>query len=76
MKSIRIGPMIAHPADHDVRRPRVAIYVEPRDVWVGVYVAWEAVYICPLPMIVIRWARGPRYVAPAPSAFVDPWADS
>lgn len=36
---------------------RLAIYVEPRDIWVGVYVAPQAVYVCPLPMLVVRWSR-------------------
>lgn len=36
---------------------RLSVYLEPRDVWVGVYVARHAVYVCPLPMLVIRWMR-------------------
>jgi hypothetical protein len=36
---------------------RVQVYIEPRDLWVGVYIAPEAVYACPLPMLVIRWSR-------------------
>lgn len=36
---------------------RVELYVEPRDLWIGVYVAPAAVYVCPLPMLVIRWSR-------------------
>lgn len=36
---------------------RLSVYVEPGDVWVGVYVAPGAVYVCPLPMLVVRWAR-------------------
>jgi hypothetical protein len=39
-------------------RGRVEIYLEPRDIWVGVYVAEDAVYVCPLPMMVIRVSRG------------------
>lgn len=37
---------------------RLSVYVEPRDVWVGVYVAPTAVYVCPLPLLVIKWDRG------------------
>jgi hypothetical protein len=37
---------------------RLAVYVEPRDVWVGAYVAADAVYVCPLPLLVFRWTRG------------------
>ena len=40
-----------------LQRGRLAIYFEPRDIWVGVYVAYTAVYVCPLPMVVIRWTR-------------------
>ena len=36
---------------------RIRIYIELRDIWVGVYVAPNAVYFCPLPMLVIRWSR-------------------
>jgi hypothetical protein len=40
-----------------VRFGRLALYVEPRDAWVGVYVAPDAVYVCPLPFLVARWTR-------------------
>lgn len=46
-----------------LRLGRLAIYVEPRDIWVGVYVAAAgvgesgAIYVCPLPMLVLRWSR-------------------
>jgi hypothetical protein len=33
------------------------VYFEKRDAWVGVYVASDAVYVCLLPFIVIRWMR-------------------
>lgn len=36
---------------------RLALYLEPRDAWVGVYVAPAAVYVCPLPFVVVRWVR-------------------
>ena len=36
---------------------RLRVYIEPRDAWVGVYVAPRAVYVCPLPFLVIRWQR-------------------
>lgn len=36
---------------------RLAVYVEPRDIWIGAYVATNAVYVCPLPLLVIRWSR-------------------
>jgi hypothetical protein len=36
---------------------RLSIYFEPRDVWAGVFVAPAAVYVCPIPCLVLRWAR-------------------
>jgi hypothetical protein len=36
---------------------RIQVYIEPRDLWVGAYVAPEAVYVCLLPVLVIRWSR-------------------
>lgn len=40
------------------RRPgRLSVYVELRDLWVGAFVASTAVYVCPLPCLVIRWQR-------------------
>lgn len=36
---------------------RLALYVEPRDAWIGVYVAPDAVYVCPLPFLVAKWTR-------------------
>lgn len=36
---------------------RLQVYAEPRDWWVGVYVAPAAVYVCPLPCLVLRWSR-------------------
>ena len=36
---------------------RLKVYIEPRDIWVGAYVAPHAIYVCPLPFLVIRWER-------------------
>lgn len=36
---------------------RLSVYIEPRDWWVGVYVAPGAVFVCPLPTLVFRWQR-------------------
>lgn len=36
---------------------RLSVYVEPRDAWVGVYVAPRAVYVCVLPFLVLKWRR-------------------
>ncbi|WP_433364258.1 hypothetical protein [Streptosporangium sp. CA-115845] len=44
-------------ADRRLRIGRFSIYVEPRDIWVGVYIAPAAVYICPLPLLVLKWDR-------------------
>jgi hypothetical protein len=40
-----------------VPRLRLQVYLDPRDVWVGAYIAPVAVYVCPLPCLVLRWAR-------------------
>ena len=34
---------------------RLRVYLERRDAWIGCYVANDAVYVCPLPFVVIRW---------------------
>lgn len=39
---------------------RVQVYFEPRDVWVGVYVAVDAVYVLLVPCLVVRWRRAAR----------------
>ena len=36
---------------------RLQVYIEPRDVWVGAYIASDAVYVLPLPLCVFRWQR-------------------
>jgi len=36
----------------------VQIYIEPRDAWIGVYVAPHAVFVCPLPFLVVKVRRG------------------
>lgn len=40
-----------------IRFGRLAIYIEPRDVWIGIYVAPTAVYVLFLPFVVLRWNR-------------------
>lgn len=35
----------------------VFIYIEPRDIWVGAYVAPRWVYVCLLPLLVIKVKR-------------------
>lgn len=30
---------------------------QPRDMWVGVYIARSDIYVCLVPMLVIRWRR-------------------
>jgi hypothetical protein len=42
------------------KRGRVEIYPEPRDIWVGIYVAEDAIYVCPIPFLVIRVSRGSK----------------
>lgn len=42
-------------------RGRVEVYLEPRDIWIGVYVDPNAIYVCPLPFVVFRVSRGARW---------------
>ena len=42
------------------RRGRLWVIFEPRDGWVGFYVARKAVYVCLLPCLVVKWERKPR----------------
>jgi hypothetical protein len=46
-------------SDRRLRLGRLQIYIEPRDAWVGVYVARDAVYVLLVPFLVLRWARRP-----------------
>lgn len=39
---------------------RLVIYIEPVDIWIGVYVSDTHVYVCPLPLLVIRFERRSR----------------
>lgn len=39
---------------------RLQLYIEPRDIWFGAYVAPDAVYVCPVPLVVFRWDRAGR----------------
>jgi hypothetical protein len=43
-----------------LRLGRWQVYFEPRDLWIGVYVAWRAVYIVLVPTLVVRYARKGR----------------
>jgi hypothetical protein len=36
---------------------RLTVYLEPRDAWIGAYIDPKAIYICPLPFVVLRWDR-------------------
>lgn len=39
---------------------RWQVYFEPRDWWIGVYIAPQAIYVCPLPTVVFKYNRRPR----------------
>ena len=41
------------------RLGRLSLVFEPRDLWVGVYVAYGAVYVCLIPCLPVRWERNP-----------------
>lgn len=36
---------------------RLSLLIEPRDIWLGVFIAPHAVYICVIPCLPFRWAR-------------------
>lgn len=57
---IGIGSAIEYVYD---RRARVEIYAEPRDWWIGAYVAENAIYVCPVPCLVFRFSRGRSIVS-------------
>jgi hypothetical protein len=40
---------------------RVRVYIEPTDWWIGYYRGPNHHYVCPVPLVVIRW---PRRVTP------------
>lgn len=40
-----------------VRHRWVSVGIEPADWWIGYYRGDSHHYVCPLPCIVIRWAR-------------------
>jgi hypothetical protein len=44
-------------SDRRLRLGRLSLYIEPRDAWVGVYVAADAVYVLLVPFVVARWSR-------------------
>jgi hypothetical protein len=36
---------------------RLSLLLEPRDIWIGVYVAPGAVYVCVAPCLPVKWER-------------------
>jgi hypothetical protein len=54
--------MRAAPEDRDLSTRllhvrRLSLVFEPRDVWIGFYVAPRAVYVCLVPCLPLRWER-------------------
>jgi hypothetical protein len=49
--------LISPPLPMTGRKPRLKVYLEPRDAWIGAYVAKDAIYVCLLPFLVIRYWR-------------------
>ena len=39
---------------------RFWLIFEPRDVWLGVFIAPKAVYVCVVPCLPVKWERRPR----------------
>lgn len=49
----------------DARTPLwLEVHLDTRDLWVGVFVDTNAVYVCPVPCLVLRFRRGPRVQDP------------
>lgn len=44
-------------SDRRLKLGRLQFYIEPRDAWVGVFVGSLAIYVLPVPFVVIRWDR-------------------
>jgi hypothetical protein len=42
------------------RRGRFWLIFEPRDIWIGLYVAPRAVYVCLVPCLPVKWERRRR----------------
>lgn len=40
--------------------PRLSVYWDGADIWVGAYVAPTTIYVCPIPCLVFRWRRRGR----------------
>lgn len=38
-----------------LRRGRLSLVFEPRDLWLGLYVAPGALYVCLVPCLPLRW---------------------
>lgn len=36
---------------------RLELFLIWYDIWVGAYIAPDAVYVCPFPMVVFKWYR-------------------
>jgi hypothetical protein len=52
-----VGRCLVTTTSRRLRLGRVQFYIDPRDAWIGVYVDPKAIYVCPLPFVVVRWAR-------------------
>lgn len=53
------GPKVPHPFDAAANhRHRIELHFVPGDLWIGAFVADDAVYLIIVPTIVVRVARG------------------
>jgi hypothetical protein len=43
-----------------LRWGRLSLVLEPRDIWIGLYVGSDAIYLTLIPCLPIRWARKER----------------
>lgn len=42
------------------RHGRLSLVLEPRDLWIGAYIAHGAVYVILVPCLPLKWERRPR----------------
>lgn len=42
------------------RRGKLSLILEPRDLWIGAYIAPHAIYVALVPLLVLKWKRTPK----------------
>lgn len=41
-----------------IKAGRLSLVFEPRDIWLGLYIGPDAIYLTLIPCLPLRWARG------------------